>query len=129
MIIETFANIGEHLKESLSSVRVVRQYCGEFEDDAEWHPVFPAVFWEVVSYSPLVRDGEGKVLHSTIEANLYCADKKDTIELIEQIINALEGYYIIDNELGIFNRIEIHETKLFGWQKNIQIYAINVKII
>ena len=128
MIKDIFNELETDIKSGIEGLAAVRQYNGEFEDDAEWNPIFPIVLWELVSYLPKVKDGEGKILTQELEVNFYCGNKRDATDLLENLINYLDGFYIEVPDIGLY-RVEIQECKLMGWQKNVQIYVVNAKII
>lgn len=108
------------------------EYHGEFEEGFDWNPVFPILLIEVAEFNPAVRDASGTVLKNTLKLRFYVANKDTAIELLEDVINCINGVTIgipVENRTDEINlSLQTGECKLLGWQKSVMIYTLEVQI-
>lgn len=132
MLKELFDFISVNIKTSVSSLERFESYGGEFEENADWNPVFPCAYYELEKYKPVLKDSSGTGLDFEANANIYVADKHSAIGIMESVLAYFNGLSIDlrdDDEVFIahFN-IQVEEVKLIGWRKVVEIYQILIKI-
>lgn len=103
---------------------LVARYKGEFEEGADWNPIFPACFIRLTGVRPELIGSSGEVLKHRVSFVLYIADKDRDEPLVLELIDAVAGITDIDE-----NPVFLNSISWGGYARGVEVYQIEVDLI
>ena len=128
MIKEIIDSLIAQLPKSVDTVKTADRYRGEFEENSEWNPVFPSVFFQVNEFKPEGLMSDGRTVKKRVFLTVYCANEYEAAELAESVYDFLDGIAVMD-ESGVYRNMSCTGGKLHGWFQRVEVYKIEVTII
>lgn len=104
----------------------VGRYHGEFEEGFEWIPVLPSALVLMSNSRPPVKSSSDNILRTVTQIIIFAADRDDSLQLAEDISNALDAAEFEIDQCNYFTSYQ--SLEFFGYIKQVEIYKITIGV-
>lgn len=101
-------------------------YRGELEEGANWNPVLPIVFVQLIDFEPLGLLADNMSARKEYGISLMVAAKDDSSELAEKVFDSFDGAELTDN--GKAWHIRAMKCELVGWIKSVEVHRVLLRV-
>lgn len=108
----------------LNIFKVISRYKGEFEEGADWNPIFPACYIRLTGVRPELIGSQGEVLKHRVSFSIYIADADRDEPAVLELIDAVAGIAEIDQ-----NPVFLGNISWGGYAKGVEMYIIELETV
>lgn len=129
MIHQLLISVQEKIKNEFTLLKEVDYYKGYFEEGAEWTPVFPCFYNNVMQLNP-GRPGSNKLLTTEMLMSCYIGIKienEEQADLFESIVKYLNELNKVD-ELKTSYTFDMKAGILIGYFNKVEAYKIDIAV-
>lgn len=115
-----------------SDIKELGRYKGEFEENGEWNPVFPAVLVNISKAEPILET-HTSIIGFSITANIYIVVKNDITDnrtFLDNFLNILDGFGLsFPESISGVTKFTTESVNLHGYFHGVDVYRAEVTII